>query len=60
VTRRRQPVVAPRGPWFLISRAEIDAFIAERWATLSAMLEAERRTAEQEPEQLPLELGSAA
>jgi hypothetical protein len=55
MTRHLQSVESPSGPWFLSTRAEIDAFIAERWATLSALMEAERQ---EEPAQL--ELGEAA
>lgn len=52
--RDLQAVEPPRGPWFLSTRAEIDAWAAERWATLSALMEAER----EEPAQL--EFGEAA
>ncbi len=46
MTRHLQPVDdSSRGPWFLSTRAEIDAWAAERWATLSALMEAERRAA---------------
>ena len=55
MSRHLQPVEPPRGPWFLSTRAEIDAWAAERWATLSALMEAERQ---EEPAQL--ELGEAA
>lgn len=50
-----QAVEPPCGPWFLSTRTEIDAWAAERWRVLSALLEAERQD---EPAQL--ELGRAA
>lgn len=48
----------PRRSWFLSTRAEIDAWALERWATLSA-LEADTSTTE-EPERRQLDLGRAA
>lgn len=58
MSRHPQPVESSTGPWFLSTRAEIDAFFAERLATLSPMLEAERGERQEEPAQL--ELGRAA
>jgi hypothetical protein len=54
--RHLVPPGPPRRAWFLSTREEIDAFFAERWATLRAMLEAERRA----PEQTQLDLEEAA
>jgi hypothetical protein len=51
MTRHLQAVEPPRGPWFLSTRAEIDAWAADRWRVLSALLEAERQD---EPAQLEL------
>jgi hypothetical protein len=59
MTRHLKVVGEPsRGPRRLNSRAEIDAWIAERWATLNALMEAERAADAREPEQL--ELGRVA
>ncbi len=60
MTRHLEPVEPPRGPWFLSSRREIDAWARERWQTLSALLETERLAREDEAEQGQLELGEAA
>lgn len=49
----------PRRSWFLSTRAEIDAWALERWATLSALIEADTSTTE-EPERRQLDLGRAA
>jgi hypothetical protein len=52
MTRHLQPVIeSSTGPWFLTTRTEIDAWAAERWRVLSALLEAERQN---EPAQLEL------
>lgn len=48
------------GPRRLNSRREIDEWAAERWRTLSALMEAKRRAGAREPEQPQLELGEAA
>ena len=58
MTRHLEPVDPPRRSWFLSTRKEIDAFIAERWATLTALLEHPRRPPE--PEQTHLDLEDAA
>jgi hypothetical protein len=52
---RHLQAVEPRGPWFLSTRADIDEWARERWATLSALMEAECRADQEEPEQLELE-----
>jgi hypothetical protein len=57
MTRHLRPVESPRGPRRLNSRREIDEWAAERWRTLSALLEAERA---REPEQPQLKFGVAA
>jgi hypothetical protein len=57
VSRHLQAVDdSSRGPWFLSTRAEIDAWAAERWATLSALMEAD---ASEEPAQLELGMEAA-
>ena len=58
--RHLQPVESSTGPWFLSTRAEIDAWADERWATLSALLEAERRAGERQEDPAQLELGQEA
>jgi hypothetical protein len=60
MTRHRQPVEPRRGSWFLTTRAELDEWARKRWATLSALMEAERTRADDEPEQEQLELQEAA
>jgi hypothetical protein len=60
MTRHLRPVEQPSGTRRLNSRREIDEWARERWATLAALLEAERRSRASEPEQAQLDLERAA